>query len=892
MYRLTTLRIVPLDLTHVSSYVTRKRTRCSSAQSQHSEKGSTALVCPGTPANFPKLFQSYPRVQQLILDIDSRQSEFRIGRISTLLESMVEAQGGIVHTLHTLKASFRSSCGCEKTVKALMRNLSRLAASGTFPNLENLSLCLDTFIPPSTLSGLTTMTSLRSLTFNRAVPHVFDILGCLTQLTHLDVGCLVLHHREPGETLLVNSFASLSRLTGLCSFSMEGNEVSRLDENEQLALCQNGLAHMSCLTRLVLSAVKVRSECWMNLSLGLLQRLQVLTLPGPLLPGLGSFEYLGPPPPGSPDAAAGLHASGLTLGGLTALTTTYIEHFCGRNTEQGVQQFVFTPALKSLTCSMFELEDSFRLTAQLGGTHLETLNIALPSLRMPMSHITQLTPLSGIREFSLSDTQIGGGGVPDLRVNYVSTLVSAWTGLKRLELIGKADMVGAGMPSQRQAPPLSLTAARRHLACLRHLPLLDHLGIRMPRLPLEVLPSCLKSLELCGLASLPPWYKPPGTSPSKRSHAGRQGSTSSGPNADCKDSPLHKARRLGGWQTGPSTPGQCLSYQSAQDAGSLPAMCKRVTRAAAAAAASSVNEVQDTSGVMGSPVHWRLVKRASVAAGDGGSSQQGPWDSGIKDNDIERPPLTEASTLLLQQQQTSKAGCPQPKPVATSTGDLDSDEPQDSDDDNEDGDASYTPPTAMRAASSTAFRTKSANTRSVRYRLPQLHRLRVCMPEWSMAKTSAELKASFQALVPLVKDACEELDLSRWALIKDHSSALELDDYVAIVSEHVPHLRRLQLIHVSNWWDKIDCSQLKPLSKLKALSDLSLQEPGRRWGVRVRNLSSLSCLTSLSVLVTGIECAPGGASRLVLHGMSEEERCKVLKWAQEVQDTQAGACLW
>jgi hypothetical protein len=46
------------------------------------------------------------------------------------------------------------------------------------------------------------------------------------------------------------------------------------------------------------------------------------------------------------------------------------------------------------------------LTAQLGGTHLEALKIALPSLRTPLSYITQLTALSGIREFNLRDTQV------------------------------------------------------------------------------------------------------------------------------------------------------------------------------------------------------------------------------------------------------------------------------------------------------------------------------------------------------------------------------------------------------------------------------------------------------------------------------------------------------
>ena len=37
--------------------------------------------------------------------------------------------------------------------------------------------------------------------------------------------------------------------------------------------------------------------------------------------------------------------------------------------------------------------------------------------------------------------QLGGGGPSDLRVRYVSTLLSAWTGLRRLDLMGKADMV-------------------------------------------------------------------------------------------------------------------------------------------------------------------------------------------------------------------------------------------------------------------------------------------------------------------------------------------------------------------------------------------------------------------------------------------------------------------
>ena len=66
--------------------------------------------------------------------------------------------------------------------------------------------------------------------------------------------------------------------------------------------------------------------------------MQVLTLPGPLLPGLGAFDYLGPPPAGSPDAAAGLGREGLTLSGLEVLQTTHLEHFCGKHMEQGLVQ--------------------------------------------------------------------------------------------------------------------------------------------------------------------------------------------------------------------------------------------------------------------------------------------------------------------------------------------------------------------------------------------------------------------------------------------------------------------------------------------------------------------------------------------------------------------------
>jgi hypothetical protein len=85
----------------------------------------------------------------------------------------------------------------------------------------------------------------------------------------------------------------------------------------------------------------------------------------------------------------------------------------------------------------------------------------------------------------------------------------------------------------------------------------------------------------------------------------------------------------------------------------------------------------------------------------------------------------------------------------------------------------------------------------------------------------------------------------------------------------------------------MDCSQLVPLSKLPQLTHLALQDPGQCWGIRLHNLSSLSCLSSLSVLATGIECVPG-ASRLSLHGATPEQRRAALLWAQAAQDKQAG----
>ena len=59
--------------------------------------------------------------------------------------------------------------------------------------------------------------------------------------------------------------------------------------------------------------------------------------------------------------------------------------------------------------------------------HATLLPLALPDLDTPLP-----PPLS---------LQLGGGGPSDLRVRYVSTLLSAWTGLRRLDLMGKADMV-------------------------------------------------------------------------------------------------------------------------------------------------------------------------------------------------------------------------------------------------------------------------------------------------------------------------------------------------------------------------------------------------------------------------------------------------------------------
>ena len=60
---------------------------------------------------------------------------------------------------------------------------------------------------------------------------------------------------------------------------------------------------------------------------------------------------------------------------------------------------------------------------------------------------THIPHLPSSQDFSLTDSQLGGGNYPDLRVTYVSQLLSAWTGLRRLELVGRADMVsgvGAG----------------------------------------------------------------------------------------------------------------------------------------------------------------------------------------------------------------------------------------------------------------------------------------------------------------------------------------------------------------------------------------------------------------------------------------------------------------
>lgn len=55
----------------------------------------------------------------------------------------------------------------------------------------------------------------------------------------------------------------------------------------------------------------------------------------------------------------------------------------------------------------------------------------------------------------------------------------------------------------------------------------------------------------------------------------------------------------------------------------------------------------------------------------------------------------------------------------------------------------------------------------------------------------------------------------------------------------------------------------------------------------MRNLPSLASLASLSEVVTGIEHPPGGASRIVLHGMAEDRRREALAWAQELQDKSA-----
>ncbi len=81
---------------------------------------------------------------------------------------------------------------------------------------------------------------------------------------------------------------------------------------------------------------------------------------------------------------------------------------------------------------------------------------------------------------------------------------------------------------------------------------------------------------------------------------------------------------------------------------------------------------------------------------------------------------------------------------------------------------------------------------------PRLLRLRFSMPEWSIALPT-ELRGSFHALLPLMQDRGETLELSRWAFVKDTMSTLQLQDYAAAIGSRLVHLRRLQLVQALNW---------------------------------------------------------------------------------------------
>ncbi|KAG1675516.1 hypothetical protein FOA52_001817, partial [Chlamydomonas sp. UWO 241] len=435
-------------------------------------------------------------------------------------------------------------------------------------------------------------------------------------------------------------------------------------------------------------------------------------------------------------------------------------------------------------------------------------------------------------EFSLRDTQIGGAGLPDLRVSYISLLLAAWPRLRRLELVGRTDIVGPGN-ARGPVPPLSLQAARRHLKGLRSLPL-EHLALRLPRLPLELLPKSLTSLELCGLAVPEPGRASAtaaaastaaaaaaaavATAASPAAWGAQAGlsataaAASTSPNSP-QDWPALGARTAaagGGGSAGGSGNGAAGGAEGGANGsgrggggggrGGNPA---RVTRAAAAAAAEQ---------------HSAAAAAAAAAASPGSGRGDGGRGGGGK-----------------RRGRKGKGGGAGP------------------------GGSARAP--AAAASGLAAFDVSSA---------PNLLRVRVALPEWCIIRSPCELRASFAALLPLLRARCEVLELSRWALTKDSLSALQLSEYAEPIAANLPQLRRLQLVQVSNWWDK---------------------EPGRRWGVRVRHLTALAPLSSLCLVSTGIECTPG-AARLSLHGASEAQRAAVLAWAQAVQDGQSASCLW
>ncbi|KAG1652283.1 hypothetical protein FOA52_008700, partial [Chlamydomonas sp. UWO 241] len=210
-----------------------------------------------------------------------RQPGTKKARVEALLSSLALAcrQGPDAHDtprIASLKLHLRSSV-CMPVGRLLLKSLFK--GMSTLGGLSSLELQMDALVPNTQMAPLASLSSLRRLTIGRVEPSALLLLSSLTGLAQLDISCSSPGRSPTGETAA--ALASLSCLRSLASLKLEAVEVPPLNEAEEAALC-SALNALSALTRLKLQEVNLHSEGWGNLPLEMMQRLQILSLPGPL----------------------------------------------------------------------------------------------------------------------------------------------------------------------------------------------------------------------------------------------------------------------------------------------------------------------------------------------------------------------------------------------------------------------------------------------------------------------------------------------------------------------------------------------------------------------------------------------------------------------------------